>query len=904
MLDGVDSGMALFQRSLLIWCVLLLGAAQLGAANSREDRAYAAACAAFQDTFYDRAEAALTQFLQDYRKSPSAPQAVLLLAQAQYHLGKYPETIARLTDTNNLAQAEASGLVDGYLYWTAEARYASGDLAGAADLFVSLPDRFPKSALGLNAVVAGATAFGKLGTWSRVDALLDNTNGVFQRTARLEPTNAVVAAGWLLQGQSKLVQRDFEAAANLLNRINPAGLTPEQDWQRAYRLCRAHLGRNDLTGALAAATNLLQIAAQAQGGGWTTNQANSVALYAELLERAGRPADAAAAWRLDLTNSAPLDLQQQAVLKTADLALVQTNLTEAEADLETYLKQFPASGPAELALLTLGELHLKDFTAQPAATNHLALAQAKLEQFLAVYTNSPLRGKAYLDHGWGNWVAAERTADAGEFKDKTAASLADFQAAAQLFAAPGVPVSADLAVARFKMGDAQFALNDFQGAQTNYQAVLAGFAGLTNVAASLGDRALYQILRARLALTNTAGVDEAMGQLLGKFLTSTLTDSSLLLAGQGFSSFGLPGKAREMFERFVAERTNSPLLPQVAFAAARTFEQEQNWPAAVARYETWLQTYGPNESRPAVEYARNWAVAQTGDEGRAFELFTNFFTRYPTNAQFTPLAYWWLGDHYFRLGVTNFLTAELYYQLVSQNFPAHELADRAQLMAARAAMGRSDHAGAIRSYLTPLIKDTNCPGDLQDQARFAYCEARRAMSASETNNFSLQDATNMLAQMYPEAVTNLVGALAWCETGDCNLQMSAYDAATNAYAQALSSPVLTATNLPPGGQVLRSRAQVGWGIALEKKEEAEGLPDDARKALLDQALANYQTVFYSDAETPDEFWRKEAGLKMLALASKTGRLKGPELDRFISHLEREFPPLKASLELKRAALKD
>ena len=148
------------------------------------------------------------------------------------------------------------------------------------------------------------------------------------------------------------------------------------------------------------------------------------------------------------------------------------------------------------------------------------------------------------------------------------------------------------------------------------------------------------------------------------------------------------------------------------------------------------------------------------------------------------------------------MDAERNYQMIFQNFPTNELADRAQLMAGRAAMGRSQPPEALR-YLSNLIGDTNCPGDLRDQARFAYCEAKRAMSASETNNASLQDATNMLAQMYPEAVTNLAGALAWCETGDCDLHMGAFDAATNAYAQVLNSPVLTATNLPPDGQALR-----------------------------------------------------------------------------------------------------
>jgi len=302
-----------------------------------------------------------------------------------------------------------------------------------------------------------------------------------------------------------------------------------------------------------------------------------------------------------------------------------------------------------------------------------------------------------------------------------------------------------------------------------------------------------------------------------------------------------------------------------------------------------------------VEYARDWAVSQTGDEGRAFQLFTNFTGHY-TNNELTPLALWWVADHYFRSG-TNFMDAERNYQLIFQIFPTNELADRALLMAGRAAMGWSQPPEAI-PYLTKLFSDTNAPGDLCDQARFAYCEAKRSMSASDTNNASLIDATNVLAQMYPEAVTNLAGALAWCETADCDLQMGALDAATNAYAQVLSAPVLLATNLSLDGQKLRDRAQVGMGVVLEKKaEKVEGLADDARKAWLDLAMANYQDVFYSDADTKDEFWTKEAGLRMLALASRTGRLKGKDLDRFVIRLEEKFPQAKASLELKRLGLK-
>ena len=94
--------MAFSRRWFLVLFTLILGGGQLFAA-SREERAYGAAVAAFNDKFYDRAEAGLTQFLQTYRKSTNAPAAVLLLAQSEFYLGKYSVAITRLTDTNNVA---------------------------------------------------------------------------------------------------------------------------------------------------------------------------------------------------------------------------------------------------------------------------------------------------------------------------------------------------------------------------------------------------------------------------------------------------------------------------------------------------------------------------------------------------------------------------------------------------------------------------------------------------------------------------------------------------------------------------------------------------------------------------------------------------------------------------------
>jgi len=524
-----------------------------------------------------------------------------------------------------------------------------------------------------------------------------------------------------------------------------------------------------------------------------------------------------------------------------------------------------------IALLTLGELHLKDFIARPAAVGHLAAAHGKFDQL----TNGPLAGQAFLDRGWCDWLETNYSA-----------SLADFQMAAQL-----LPPSADQAVATFKMGDANFALSNYPAALENYRAVLDDFTNFPTVTSALGDGALYQILRARLALQDTNGTDEALRAVLDKFSTNAPADSSLLLAGEGFSDFGSPAKARKLFQKFEAERADSKLLPAVAFAVGRTFEREANWPAAVTNYETWLKDFPTNELQPQVEYARNWAMAQAGDEAGAFARFTDFITQFPTNA-LAPLAHWWVANHFFRLGGTNFVAAELNYELIFQDFPGSELAYPAQLMAGRAAMGRFSYTDASR-YFVSLI-NTNSPEELKIQARFAYGDALRQMASSDTNNFNLQQATNILSQLCPLAATNAAGALAWSEMGDCDLQLGALDAATNAYAQVLASPV--------ADQALRSRAQVGLGLVLEKK--AEGLAAADQKPLLALALKNYQDVFYSEAEVQDAFWKKKAGLQMLALVARTGSLAADDLASFVQRLKKMFPQLQDSLELKKLALKN
>ena len=876
--------MAFLRQWFFIAFVLLLGGGQVFAASAREDRAYAAAASAFQDGMWSRAETEFAQFAQKYPKSDRLAEAVLMQAEAEFKQGKLPPAIALL----KTRKAEAGNLADQYVYWTGEAQFQNGDFSAAAETFVSLTRDFPESSLRLRVVVEAAVSLAQTNEWPRVVSLLEETNGVFPSAAQMDPGNELVSRGRLLLAQAKFVQNDFAGGFVTLESVNPQTLDPGLEWQRAYLLYKNRLAAGDTNAALAVTSNLVQIARSEKDNGL---QAEGLALRAGVLEQLGQKSDAIAAYQEILTMNAPVERQRQAILKITELAIALDRFSDAEESLQKFLAQFHASAAADLALLTLGELHLKDYILQPAATNQLPAAQTCFEQFLGAFTNpasAGLAGRAYLDRGWCLWLAG-----------RAPESFEAFQAAARR-----LPPSEDLAVARFKMGDALFVQKDFTNALENYRAVVDDFANFPAVAQTLGDRALYQMLRANLELKDLAGASNTLSRILKLYPASDLADSSLLLVGEGLADARQPAAARALFQKFAETLPNSPLRPQVELAVARTYEREQDWPSAIAQYESWRNDFPTNALlRPQADYALAQANFQAGNEANALALFTNFVAQFSTN-DLAPLAQWWVADHYFRLGGTNYVDAERNYQMLYQNtnwqglpLVYTNLAYQARMMAGHAAMGRQGYKDAI-DHFTTLTSDTNCPVDLNAQALFAYGGALMLWDSPDTNNplANFQLATNVfnqICQLYP---TNELNAQAWIEIGDCDLQLGAFDAATNIYTQVFSPTA-------PASISARSRAQIGFGIALEKKAAAAG---GDQTALLQLALDNYLDVFYSrvgknlrDGEVADPFWVKKAGLQALPLVESLGVDDPPT---FFNHLEGLFPELRDSLEKKRAVL--
>ena len=88
------------------------------------------------------------------------------------------------------------------------------------------------------------------------------------------------------------------------------------------------------------------------------------------------------------------------------------------------------------------------------------------------------------------------------------------------------------------------------------------------------------------------------------------------------------------------------LFPEVKLALAHSYDRERNWPAAIQIYEQWVVAHTNHYALPHAQYYRALALDEAGNKLRAYEVFTNFTTRFPTNS-LAPLAENWVADYYY-----------------------------------------------------------------------------------------------------------------------------------------------------------------------------------------------------------------------------------------------------------------
>jgi TolA-binding protein len=822
-------------RLFLILLALIFGVAPVFAASSSETNAFAVAMDKFLHLSPDLSEKDFADFVLKYPNSPRRTEAILYWARAMLYSGQVNGAIDLLT-TNR-----ADSLAPQYLYWLGCARYQNNDFTNAANTFAEMVRKYPDSQQAFDAVVREASAFARLTQWPRVEQVLTETNGLFDRTVRAGAVSELIASGFLLLGEAQLAQEKFAGVESTLHSLEKQTMNTQLKWQRDYLACRLQRAEGRWEDAVANSANLL--ATQDR-----TNRAEAVAFSAGVLEQLGNLDAAANMYTNNLALGVPPEQQRRAILKIAELDLQRPDkLPDAVQSLSKYLEQVPPPEAADLAMLTLGEVRLKQ--AVLGETNQLQAAQAQFEKLTNSFPDNPLVGKALLDLGWCLWN-----------EQKIPESREAFRSAAER-----LPFSEEQAEARFKWADAQYAMRDFAAAVTNYNSIAEKYTSLPAVKEKgFIERALYQSARAALNRKDLVAAASALKNILAWYPNGFAGPSVLLLTGQGLTEQKDAAGARKLFAEFKELYPTNELLSEVSLAFARSYEAENNWDAAITNYNAWIEAFPKSHLQPQAQYNRARDEYMAGRETNALVLFTNFVAHFPSNA-LAARAQFWVGDYYLRQGDT--LSAENNYQLVfkNTNWPVSELTYEAQLAAGRAAVGHFNYKNAIGYFTNLLVPD--CPPELRVQATFGYADA--TIIQDSTNNADLTEAIRSLTTIVQNRSNSVEAAQALGRIGDCYFNMAAKD--PNLYANAITN-YTRVINAPAAGSVARNEARFQLANILEKQAALK--TGEEQTALLIRALSQYADAFYQSVRDPDGpslFWTKKSGLAAGQLAESLGR---------------------------------
>jgi outer membrane protein assembly factor BamD (BamD/ComL family)/predicted negative regulator of RcsB-dependent stress response len=792
----------------------------------------------FDMFFYALAEKAADDFCRSHTNSALLPEAFLLQAKARFEQSNYVGASELLLSHFN----PRDPLADDYLYYLGLTQGKRGQYREAAGAFDRLTREYPASVHLLDASIQQAVAYSMIPEWHRTINLLSQTNGVFQSVARTNSPGDLVFRGFLLLSQAQMAVSNYSDAEATLRRFDKSLLNPTNAWQRQYLICQIQLADGRAEEALQNTTNLLSMAGNTL---LPAVEAESAAFRAGILENLSRLDEAITNYNRNLVEGRPTSRQRQAILKISELSIRQNKINEGAGLLEQFLAQYPDSNSADLGLLTLGELRLRQFEERAgtndflvAATNllaqtNLAQAHSSFETLVKKFPQSAFFPKGELDLGWCYW-----------FENR----MPECQQALQT-AITTLPHSTELALAYFKLADAQFRQGNFRGATNNYEALIRKFASLplqSSTVSNLIEPALYQEIRASLAIEESDAATNALGRILTWYPNGFHTERAVLLTGQAISNAGDPPRARSLFTGFMNVVSSAASIPEVQLAIARTYERENDWTNAIQQYERWLNTFTNHPARPQAEYFRACAISQTGDKTNAFMTFTNFIARFPTN-DFAAPAQWWVADFYYAVGA--FSSAENGYQTIFTQWPKSDLAYQAQMMAGRAAFKRQS-LGDADKYFTNLCNNPNCPVDLRFEALFAHGDTL----GNDGSDENYKDAMNVFRRIASDYSTNKLAALALGQRACYALQWAKsspdfdkYDTVSNAFLEVINSPQADAraTNI----------ATIGLGVVLEKL--AQQRPDEARK-FREQALEQYVNAFLDEGQ-PEIFWTKFAG---------------------------------------------
>ncbi len=802
---------------------------------------------------------------------PRAAEEFAALAQ------KYPESDLKGPALEQAALARA------------EAALGASQWKLAADQFLAFQKEYPASAHLFRAMLREMYALHRAGESGVARDRLAAADGVFQLKVKAgDGAPDLIHAGWMLLAETRLATGDGAGALEAVESARATAATVDQQWQRERIRYDAAQVAGKVAERVAAGEAMLGLA-----GADIARRADATSLAARALEAAGQGDKAEPLWERNTDGSLPPEFQREAVLRLVAGWNAKQDWVKSRARLERFLAGRPMEPMWHPVRLALGQVLFRQYAAVrgtgavPAEV--AALPGVILSQLDPVMTNDPpadLVGPLQYLRGWCLW---EQGAGSGGEKLKEADVA--FRAALA-----GLPVSAEQATARFKLGDAALLRNEPAEALGHYMGVAEGYAGDAVVDRELRPFAWRQAVASAIAATNGVAATQSMERLLAMHPDAEVAGRSALLVGQSLMRAGSGAQGRELLAQFASRFPDSAVTAEVRLALATGHLGDRQWVEALREFNVWTARYTNHPAMPEAEYGRAFAAANAGMETNAVEQFQSVARRFSTNlvAQDARL---WLGAHYFNQG--DFGQSEQAYLGVLTNaaWKGMPAVQTARVLAGRAALARGSVTNAI-GYFLALLNDPTAQEAELASGYYYLGEAKLAATPVGTNG-PLSTFTEALDAFRGAArFTNQPIIVAvWGRMAYCHLQLGvqspvSYTRAAELFQRVVESPLADVGS--------RAKALIGLGTVAERM--ASGRPPAEAGDLLERALKHYLDVvfgsgFLQPGESVPPRLLEEAGVAAGQLLEE--RRRYIEASGLYERLGRELPATKPVWDARR-----
>lgn len=782
----------------------------------------------------DQTAKALELFNRVVTEHPQAPEAVhafYRMGESKFKTGDYDGAIEAFAGVI-AGKAEAT-LRAGAEYWTAESLYNKGQFAAAIPHYQASLKAAPNGPFASYAVYSIALCQLQTGN-------LPAAQEFFSRVLTDFPNSEVAAEASYRLGDTLYAQKQYDKAGEQYQKTAQIYHDSQFAVRARYGLAWCDYQKKDYNGAM---QKFQKIGAEAVDA----DLAAEAKLHAgDCLFHLGRFEDAAATYaaveQLGVAKVAP----QAAFWRASALARL-NRLNEALQVLQAMLKKYPQSTLIPDAYLTMGDVYVRQGNLDAAEQAYqTAKEQAKADD-----------DKARAAYGLA-WVAYKRnpsdeTADAlaqallkvppTEGEGPRALQIAalqqakgDHKAAIKTlseFLAQNAD-SPDAAEAYYRLGRAKLALNDAAGAENALQTVLKRFPGSPfNARASA---ALAEALAAQ------GRADEAQKVLAGASGGDEVVVGAQFQIAQSLLDKGEYDEARAQLEKILATKPQGALLAATHFSIGVTYMQTDKWEEAAQQFRAAIDADPNGENAAPASFNRAVCLEKQGKFDEAAAAYRAVADTFPNNQQ-APKARLRAAICLLQAGKTDEAKPILEAAATSGDT---ESAALALFNLGEIAFNAEDYQGAIASYDKVIQLHPDSPllsGALYKKAWSLLRIGRggealpvfqRAIDAGAEGDVlldcKLQVASALLADgKAAEAAATLKPLAAATLQGDLGVRVlvvlgeAALQAGDDATAKSAFGQVLTRF----GNDALAPRALLGLGIILRKEKNY----DEAHKRL-------------------------------------------------------------------------